>query len=120
MALEPRGVGELGLQRAEQAGDALGVVNAAAFEHQRGPEPGAVHADAERLAAAATNLEALLLEPARIARDAAYAAVLEGSADVVKLVDADRAYADARLDALSLLADAVVAQRRLALMIGLE
>lgn len=83
-------------------------------------EIAAQRAIAERLAAAATNLEALLLEPARIARDAAYAAVLEGSADVVKLVDADRAYADARLDALSLLADAVVAQRRLALMIGLE
>ena len=75
---------------------------------------------ATRLATAAAKVEAALIDPARTARDAAYAAVLEGTADVVKLVDADRAYVEARLDALSLLCDAVDAERQLALLLGSE
>lgn len=57
---------------------------------------------ARALAASARNVDATLLEPARLARDAARAAFREGAANVLQLVDAERTYTDMRRAALDL------------------
>lgn len=64
---------------------------------------------AERLLTHARELQATLVAPARAARDAARAAFAAGSLDVMRLVDAERVYTDARLVTLDVEIDALAA-----------
>ncbi|MFP5378519.1 MAG: hypothetical protein ACLGHP_01940, partial [Vicinamibacteria bacterium] len=64
------------------------------------------------VAADAGTLEARLVTPARVARDAARAAFREGASDLLRLVDAERTYAEA--------ADAALVRRHDALRAALD
>jgi len=66
-------------------------------------------AAARALTAAAAGVQRDLLAPAEGVRNAAQAMFREGATDVLKLVDAERVYADVRRDALSLAVDAYIA-----------
>jgi len=59
-------------------------------------------AAARDLALRARHVDAELLEPARVVRDAARSAFREGAADVLRLVDAERVYAEAQRETLDL------------------
>ena len=59
-------------------------------------------AAARDLAARARTADVDLLEPARVVRDAARSAFREGAADVLRLVDAERVYAEAQRETLDL------------------
>ena len=61
------------------------------------------------LAESASRVRRQLLTPAEGVRNAAQAMFREGATDVLKLVDAERIYADVRREALSLAIDAYVA-----------
>lgn len=69
----------------------------------------AARAAAQRLAERARDIRSRLVDPARGARDAARAAFATGAGDVLRLVDAERVFADAALIAIDLETDAVVA-----------
>lgn len=69
----------------------------------------AARAAAQRLAERARDIRSRLVDPARGARDAARAAFATGVGDVLRLVDAERVFADAALIAIDLETDAVVA-----------
>ena len=64
---------------------------------------------AARLAAEARTIRARLVAPARLARDAGRAAFREGAGSLLRLVDAERTYAEVELVALELWHDAVLA-----------
>lgn len=64
---------------------------------------------ATRLVARARDARVTLVDPARVARDAARAAFQSGALDVLRLVDAERVHADAVLVAIDLEVDAVAA-----------
>jgi cobalt-zinc-cadmium efflux system outer membrane protein len=64
---------------------------------------------AELLAERAAAVERELLAPAEGVRNAARATFREGATDVLKLVDAERVYADLRREALALQMDASIA-----------
>lgn len=64
---------------------------------------------ATALSDSAARVQNELLAPAEGVRNAAQAMFREGAADVLKLVDAERIYADVRREALSLAVDAYVA-----------
>ena len=59
-------------------------------------------AAARDLAVRARTVDAEFLEPARVVRDAARSAFREGAADVLRLVDAERVYAEAQRETLDL------------------
>ncbi|MCC7177467.1 MAG: TolC family protein [Acidobacteria bacterium] len=69
----------------------------------------AARAAAQRLGERARDIRSRLVDPARGARDAARAAFATGAGDVLRLVDAERVFADAALIAIDLETDAVVA-----------
>ena len=64
---------------------------------------------AATLSARAADVDAMLISPARGARDAARAAFAAGALDVLRLVDAERLYVDATVAATDLDIDAVAA-----------
>ena len=68
----------------------------------------------------AARVERDLLQPAEVVRTAAQATFREGGGDVLRLVDAERVYLEARRDALDLRLDAVVACLRVRLALGQE
>ncbi len=72
-------------------------------------EAHAAVAAAVALADSASRVRRELLTPAEGVRNAAQAMFREGATDVLKLVDAERIYADVRREALSLAIDAYVA-----------
>lgn len=72
-------------------------------------EARAALAAARALTASAATVQRDLLAPAEGVRSAAQAMFREGATDVLKLVDAERVYADVRRDALSLAVDAYIA-----------
>ena len=93
---------------------ALGAVNSArqelaATERRARGEVTATRLVAERLIAHARELQATLVAPALAARDAARAAFAAGALDVMRLVDAERVYTDARLVTLDVEIDALAA-----------
>ncbi|MGE3886470.1 MAG: TolC family protein [Vicinamibacterales bacterium] len=69
----------------------------------------AARAAAQRLGERARDIRSRLVDPARGARDAARAAFATGVGDVLRLVDAERVFADAALIAIDLETDAVIA-----------
>ncbi len=73
---------------------------------------------ARKLADEASRLDAALLMPAEVVRTAARSAFLEGGGDILRLVDAERGYADAAADALHLRVDALRALLHARLSIG--
>lgn len=64
---------------------------------------------AQTLAARSTSAVLELLEPAEAVRNSARAAFREGAVDVLKLIDAERVYADVRRTALELRLEALLA-----------
>jgi len=72
-------------------------------------EASAAIAAATQLATSLTQVRRDLLVPAEGVRNAAQALFREGATDVLKLVDAERIYADVRREALALAVDAYVA-----------
>lgn len=72
------------------------------------------------LAEQAGRADAELLQPAAIVRDAARAMFREGAADILKLVDAERIYADVRREALALRLEAYLACIEARFAVGLE
>jgi cobalt-zinc-cadmium efflux system outer membrane protein len=66
----------------------------------------------------ATRATADLVEPASIARQAARAAMREGTGDAHALVDADRVYLDTQREAMSLQLDAIAAVIRARVALG--
>lgn len=93
---------------------ALGAVTSAqqelaATERRARGELSASRLVAERLRAHARELQATLVAPALAARDAARAAFASGALDVMRLVDAERVYTDARLVTLDVEIDALAA-----------
>jgi len=72
-------------------------------------EASAAIAAATQLATSLTDVRRDLLVPAEGVRNAAQALFREGATDVLKLVDAERIYADVRREALALAVDAYVA-----------
>lgn len=64
---------------------------------------------AQTLAARSTGAARELLEPAEAVRNSARAAFREGAVDVLKLIDAERVYADVRRTALELRLEALLA-----------
>jgi len=63
---------------------------------------------AQTIAEQANKAPKDLLEPAEIVRSAALAAFREGAADVLKLIDAERVYADVQRAAIDLRLDALL------------
>ncbi len=101
-------------RNAQNIAVSLAAARAAEADHEAGRLRAAAEARsaltaARALAAAAANLQRDLLAPAEGVRNAAQAMFREGATDVLKLVDAERVYADVRRDALSLAVDAYVA-----------
>ena len=74
--------------------------------------------NARRLAEAAAGAEAQLVEPATIARTAMRSAFDLGAADILLVVDAERAFADARLLANDIEIEAVAAAIAARLALG--
>ena len=74
--------------------------------------------NARRLAGAAAGAEAQLVEPATIARTAMRSAFDLGAADILLVVDAERAFADARLLANDIRIEAVAAAIAARLALG--
>ncbi len=81
----------------------------AATERRARGELAAARAAAQRLGERARDIRGRLVDPARGARDAARAAFATGALDVLRLVDAERVFADAALIAIDLETDAVTA-----------
>lgn len=75
---------------------------------------------AERLREQAAAAEVRLVAPADVVRQAARASFREGAFDVLRLVDAERAWLDARREAVGLALDAVLADVRARLALGEE
>lgn len=74
--------------------------------------------NARRLAGAAAGAEAQLVEPATVARTAMRSAFDLGAADILLVVDAERAFADARLLASDIQVEAVAAAIAARLALG--
>lgn len=72
------------------------------------------------LAARAALVEADLITPATVVRQAARASFREGSSDILRLVDAERVWLEARRDALDLRLEATRAAIRARLALGEE
>jgi cobalt-zinc-cadmium efflux system outer membrane protein len=90
------------------------AVRSAEFEHAAAQGRATAEAQASVAAAAAladsaARMRGELLTPAEGVRNAAQALFREGATDVLKLVDAERIYADVRREALSVAVDAYVA-----------
>jgi cobalt-zinc-cadmium efflux system outer membrane protein len=90
------------------------AVRSAEFEHAAAQARATAEAQASVAAAAAladsaARMRGELLTPAEGVRNAAQALFREGATDVLKLVDAERIYADVRREALSVAVDAYVA-----------
>lgn len=104
---------------------ALGAVTSAqqeltATERRARGEITATRLVAERLIAHARELQTTLVTPAREVREAARAAFASGALDVMRLVDAERVYIDARLVALDVEFDALAAAIEARLSAGEE
>lgn len=104
---------------------AAGEERAAALELEATRRSAGADVEATRRAAAALGARAAatetdLVAPADLARGAAIAAFREGAGDMLRLVDAERVYAEARKDALELKLDAVLATVRARLALGEE
>ena len=89
--------------RRAAAVDALGVRQRAEADARQAIET------ARQLAEAADGVRQVLLAPADGVRDAARATFREGTADILKLVDAERVYAEAQREAVAVAIDAYVA-----------
>lgn len=72
------------------------------------------------LASRATRVEADLITPATVVRQAARASFREGSSDILRLVDAERVWLEARREALDLTLEATRAAIRARLALGEE
>lgn len=83
-------------------------------------EAAALIATAEALSQRAARAPRELLEPADAVRNAARAAFREGTADVLKLIDAERVYGDVRRAAIELRLEALAASLEARLAVGLE
>ncbi len=79
------------------------------IERQVQAQTDALVARATELSRSARSVESDLLEPARVARDAARAAFREGAASVLQLVDAERTFTEVMRDALDLRIEAYAA-----------
>lgn len=80
----------------------------------------ALTATAQALSNRSSRAERELLEPADVVRNAARASFQEGSADVLRLIDAERVYSDVRRAALELRLEALVAAIEARFAIGEE
>lgn len=92
---------------------AAGEARAAAAERdalasQLASDAGALIATAQALSDRSSRATKELLEPADVVRNAARASFQEGSADVLRLIDAERVYSDVRRAALELRLEALV------------
>ena len=92
--------------------DLDGVVRAARADVE------AARRTAAGLVARAATTDEALIAPAETALRAAVSAFREGAGDILRLVDAERVYADARRDALEIKLDAVLASVRARLATG--
>jgi outer membrane protein TolC len=81
-------------------------------------EATALIAAAQTLGARADRADLELLQPAGAARKAALATFREGTIDVLKLIDAERMYADVRRAALELRLEALAATLEARLALG--
>jgi len=104
---------------------ALGEERAAASERDAvarrlASEAAALIATAEVLSQRAARAGRDLLEPADAVRSAARAAFREGTADVLKLIDAERVYGEVRRAAIELRLEALSASLEARLALGLE
>lgn len=128
---EPTGVAAitvaLPLADRNQAAVARAAADLRSAEHElravtaaaRAEAAAALHA-ASRLRQHAAAAEARLVAPAEIVRQAARASFREGAFDVLRLVDAERAWLEARREAVGLALDAVLADVRARLALGEE
>jgi len=95
---------------AESDGLARAAALDLAFAERRATaEIAAAEHAAARLAAEARTIRTRLVAPARVARDAGRAAFREGTGSLLRLVDAERTYAEVELVALDLWHDAMLA-----------
>ncbi|MGE0862445.1 MAG: TolC family protein [Vicinamibacterales bacterium] len=104
---------------------AVGEERAATAEHDAiarrlASEAAALIATAEVLSQRAARAGRELLEPADAVRNAARAAFREGTADVLKLIDAERVHGDVRRAAIELRLEALAASLEARLAVGLE
>ncbi len=107
------------------AARAAGEMRAAAAEARAitarlASERTALIASARTLAVRAADAPARLTQPAEAVRNAARAEFREGVADALKLIDAERIYADVQRVALDLRLEALVAAIEARLALGLE
>ena len=110
-----------GLARALAAGHLRAVqLDAQAVERRLRGEFAATRAAAVSLGERAAWAPAGLVEPARAARDAARAAFAAGALDVLRLVDAERVFAEASALSVELTVDAVAAAIEVRLASGRE
>jgi cobalt-zinc-cadmium efflux system outer membrane protein len=110
-----------GRSRAQAEGEALAAATLlkAARDEQRAALAALVAA-ARALAERASRVEQDLVQPTEVARAAALSAFREGATDALRLVDAERAHAEARREALELTVDALAASIEARLALGLE
>jgi len=104
---------------------AVGEERAAEAEHgavarRLASEAAALIATAEALSQRAARAGRELLAPADAVRSAARAAFREGTADVLKLIDAERVYGEVRRAAIELRLEALAASLEARLAVGLE
>ncbi len=112
-------------QNASAAARAMGEERAAAADRDAlvlrlTSEAVSLARTAQTLATRATRADQDLLAPAEAVRNSARAAFREGAADVLKLIDAERVYADVRRTALELRLEALIATVEARFAIGEE
>lgn len=106
---------------ARAAGEARAAAHDAAYAAERALATATAEWNAARkLADEASRLDAALLMPAEVVRAAARAAFLEGGGDILRLVDAERGFAEAAGDAQHLRLEAIRAALHARLSIGEE
>ena len=106
---------------ARAAGEAAAAEHQTTYLTERAvAEATAEWSAARKLAEEAARLDAALLTPAEVVRVAARSAYLEGGGDILRLVDAERGYAEAAADALNLRMDALRALTHARLAVGEE
>jgi cobalt-zinc-cadmium efflux system outer membrane protein len=110
-----------GAAAARAAGDErAAVAERTAIAGRVASEAAALMANAQRLAERSARAGRELLEPADAVRNAARAAFREGTADVLKLIDAERVYGDVRRVALELRLEALTASLEARFAVGEE
>jgi outer membrane protein, heavy metal efflux system len=107
------------IARAESEARAA-ALDVAAVEARAAAETAALVLAARSLADHSARVEQTLLAPAEGVRNAARATFREGAADVLKMVDAERVYADVRREALAVRLDAFLAAIEARFALGQE